>query len=248
MHRPVLGAVQETALIPLYLRARESQRPDAICRDQKAVEIVASLDYDFLRFDDADSVQLDVAVRTEILDEATTAFLERDPESIVVNLGAGLDGRFLRLDNGRVRWFDMDLPDVIQLRRQFYNESPRNRFLAQDAFDLSWIETIGRQPGQAVLAIAEGLFPYVQETRVRHLLCGMAEQLAGAELLCQTISPQYVDQQHRIPAVNKTQAKFQWGIKSGLELTAWDPRIEVLAEWALVDRHRRRWHEVIRRW
>ena len=42
-----LSAVSQTLLIPLYYRAMESQRPDALVRDPKAVELIGQLDYDF---------------------------------------------------------------------------------------------------------------------------------------------------------------------------------------------------------
>ncbi len=38
-----LSGVSETLLIMLYLRAMESQRPDALFNDEKAVELVARI-------------------------------------------------------------------------------------------------------------------------------------------------------------------------------------------------------------
>jgi O-methyltransferase involved in polyketide biosynthesis len=46
---PTLTGVPETLLIPLYYRAQESQRPDAMLNDTKAEEIIRKLDYDFSR-------------------------------------------------------------------------------------------------------------------------------------------------------------------------------------------------------
>ena len=44
---PVLSGVAETLLVPLRNRAMESQRPDAMSKGEKAVEIVAHMGYDF---------------------------------------------------------------------------------------------------------------------------------------------------------------------------------------------------------
>jgi O-methyltransferase involved in polyketide biosynthesis len=44
-----LSDVAETLPITLYIRAMESQRPDALIRDEKAVALVTRLDYDFSR-------------------------------------------------------------------------------------------------------------------------------------------------------------------------------------------------------
>ena len=105
-----LGVVQETLLIPLYFRAKETQRWRGMCRDPWAVEIINSLDYDFRRFD-SPWLQMDVAIRTEIFDEQVQAFLARHAAPLVINLGAGLDGRFFRRLEGRVLWVCFDIPD-----------------------------------------------------------------------------------------------------------------------------------------
>ena len=45
-----LGPVQETLLIPLLGRARETQTDSGLIQDNKAVEIVNTLDYDFSKW------------------------------------------------------------------------------------------------------------------------------------------------------------------------------------------------------
>jgi O-methyltransferase involved in polyketide biosynthesis len=44
-----LSSVAETLLITLYLRAMESQRPDALIKDDKVVALVTQMSYDFDR-------------------------------------------------------------------------------------------------------------------------------------------------------------------------------------------------------
>ena len=46
--QPDLGDVQETLLIPLYYRACETHREDAIIRDKDAVRIIDGLDYMYM--------------------------------------------------------------------------------------------------------------------------------------------------------------------------------------------------------
>lgn len=239
--QPRLGDVQETLLIPLYFRARETQRADAIVRDPHAVRIVAALDYDFSRFDEAKNVGLDCVIRSEVFDEQVSRFMADNPGAFVVNLGAGLDARFWRLDDGRVRWFDLDMPDAIQLRRRFLPEGPRNRSIACSMFDPYWMDQVDATPETPLLVVAEGLFCYFQEQQIRQLLAMLARRWPGVEILFQSISPRYVHRQRRIPAVNQTRARLLWGINSGRQLEAWDPSYRFLGEWALIDRHRRRW-------
>jgi O-methyltransferase involved in polyketide biosynthesis len=239
--QPQLGDVQETLLIPLYFRARETARPDAIVRDPHAVRIVAALDYNFSRFDDATNVALDCIIRSEIFDEQVMRFMSDHPGAVVVNLGAGLDARFLRLDDGHVRWFDLDMPDAIQLRQYFLPDGPRNRSIACSMFDPAWLDQVDAPAGTPILMIAEGLFCYFQEQQIRDLLVMLANRWPGVRVLFQSISPRYVQRDRSIPAVNKTRAKLLWGIEDGRQIESWDARYRYLDQWSLIDRHRRRW-------
>ncbi len=238
---PQLGVVQETLLIPLYFRAMETRRADAIVHDPIAVQIVDSLDYDFSKFDSAWTVYLDIVIRTELFDQRVRAFIDRHPQCVVINLGAGLCGRFHRIDNGCVRWFDQDMPDAIALRRQFFTEGPRNRVLSGSMFDHQWMEEVTTDPAQPVLIVAEGLFCYFEESQLRMLLAAIAKRWPGAEIIFQSISRRFVNRQHEVGAVNRTGATFKWGIDSGHEVAAWDPAYQFLDEWYFIDRHRRRW-------
>jgi O-methyltransferase involved in polyketide biosynthesis len=236
-----LGVIQETLLIPLYFRAKETSRRGGICSDPYAVQIMESLNYDFKRFDSG-WLQLDIAIRTEIFDERVNQFLADHPATLIINLGAGLDGRFFRLDDGRVIWFDLDMPDSIELRNQFYATSERNFVLPYSMFDYQWLEEVKPYlAGREVLVIAEGLFCYFTEAQVKDLFKQLAENIPGVEILFQSISPEYVGQAKNVDAVKRTKAEFFWGCRDGAEVAAWNKDYEFLGDWALIDRHRWRW-------
>ncbi|MDB5101470.1 MAG: tcmP, partial [Cyanobacteria bacterium RYN_339] len=112
-----LEGVEETLLIPLWARAAETRRGDALIRDDRAVELVEQIDYDFKKLSWDWTTQVGVAIRTEILDDATRAFLAKHPDGLIINIAAGLDTRFYRLDNGQLHWVDVDLPNSMALRR-----------------------------------------------------------------------------------------------------------------------------------
>jgi O-methyltransferase involved in polyketide biosynthesis len=239
--KPTLGDVQETLLIPLHFRARETARPDAIVRDPEAVRIVSQIDYDFARFDEARIVGLDCIIRSEIFDERVRAFIERHPDAVIINLGAGLDARFRRVDNGRIRWFDLDLPDAIGLRDRFLPAGGRVTHLAMSMFDPAWLDQVAAPAGTPVLVIAEGLFCYCEEGDIRKLFAAVAAHWPGAHVLFQSISPRYVGREADVEAVNLTRAKLRWGVQSGREVAAWQPGWRFVGEWAFIDRHRHRW-------
>ena len=151
--QPDLGEVQETLLIPLYYRACETLREDAIIRDEDAVRIIDEIDYDFSCFDEAKYVYLDCVIRSEIFDERVERFISNNPNGAILNLGAGLDARFQRVDNGSIRWFDLDFPDVIGIRDQLLPASDRVTHVASSAFDFDWLDALPVSPETPLLSI-----------------------------------------------------------------------------------------------
>jgi O-methyltransferase involved in polyketide biosynthesis len=231
----------ETLLIPLWCRARETLRSDAVLRDPDAVRILAALEYDFSRFERAWMTPLGIAVRTKLIDDAVRDFLARHPGATVVNLAAGLDTRMTRLDDGNAQWYDLDLPEVIELRRAFFPESSRHHLLAKSALDFSWTEDI-TSGGAAILFIAEGFLLYLPEQHVREIFLRIGGHFPGSEMLFDALGAALVGKSRRHDMAGKIPAaEFLWGMKDSRTLEIWDPHIQVIAEWFLTDFHRKRW-------
>ena len=238
-----LGDVQETLLIPLYYRAMESVADRPAFVDQKAIEILPRLNYDFSGFDQAWSLRNDVVTRTVIFDELVADFIKRHPDGRVINLGAGLDARFWRLDNGQIRWYDLDMPDSIALREPFLCTGERNHVIAKSMFDRSWFDDISEVDDDetATLIVAEALFIYFDEALIRDLFDDLTRRFPGAEILFQSICPAIVGRKSVVPILRRTRAELKWGIHTGRELESWDCRPKFLGEWSLVDRLPARW-------
>ena len=47
-----------------------------------------------------------IAIRAKSYGEYVIEFLKSSPDGVVVNIGYGLDSRFSRIDNGRVRFHE----------------------------------------------------------------------------------------------------------------------------------------------
>jgi O-methyltransferase involved in polyketide biosynthesis len=236
-----IGGVPETLLIPLYARAVETRRPDGIIRDEEAVEMVERIDYDFGQFDKAWMSQVGVAIRTEILDQEASAFIGAHPDAVVVNLGAGLCTRFNSVDNGRVTWYELDLPEVIDVKRQFLEDTDRYQFVARSVFDFSWFDEI-RISGKPVLLIAEGLLMYFEEHELGVLFDELVTRFPGAEMLFEMLAPLIVGRSKQHDAVSKVgDAEFKWGLKDSRVLETWNEKMEFVEEWNIFDYHRDRW-------
>ena len=235
-----LEGVSETLLIPLWARATETKGPQPIVRDEYAVDLVEKIDYDFSKFERARMSQVGVSIRTMLLDYATKAFINVHPDCAIVNIGAGLDTRYFRVDNGRIRWYDLDLPEPIRIRKNFFDESSRYKMIAKSVFDFSWQEDV-ETANLPVLFIAEGVFVYFEEAEVKHLMSRLAADFSGAEMLFEMMTPTLVKMQSKHDSVSKTDAVFKWGIKSGRETEAFHPDIRFIEEWNYFDFHKDRW-------
>jgi methyltransferase (TIGR00027 family) len=235
-----LSGVAETLLMTLYIRAMESQRPDALIKDEKAVALVTSMSYDFdrirqLKMDEDDKVG--VILRNREFDRYVRDFLAHNPEAVVVHIGCGLDSRFERVDNGKVEWYDLDLPEVIEQRRKFIgDEKERYHLLAGSAFDGAWLDTVSAHRQRPFLFLAEGVLMYFEEAQVKSLVLMLRDHFSGAELVFDAFSPFLIRANNLRMAISKFGVRYHWGLRRGQELESWGDGIRLLDEWGYFDR------------
>lgn len=246
-----LSGVAETLLIPLYMRAMESQRPDALIQDQKAVELIhqmqreGALRVDFDRIRQIPMNELLKVMRlifTREFDRYTRDFLSRHPEAVMVHIGCGLDSRYERVDNGRVEWFDLDLPEVIDLRSTFIGgEGERYHLLGCSVLENAWLEAVKAHvqcqfdPRRPVLFLAETVFVYFTEAQVRSLVLRLRDQFPGAELVFDGWRPFEVWLGNRFLARSPFAGLMHWGLWRGQEIEGWGKDIRLLGEWGFFD-------------
>jgi O-methyltransferase involved in polyketide biosynthesis len=232
-----LPPLARTLLIPLAYRAIESQRPDPLLQDERAVALSSQFDEDFRKWAKPNGMdQIATMMRARQLDRYVQAFLSRHPDGIVVDIGCGLDTRPDRIDNGQNLWYGLDLPEVIALRRSLLPEGPRQRLAARSVLDFGWMEEIAAQRG-AVIFIAEGVFPYFEEDDVRRIILALKDRFPGAELAFDALSPFSIRIHKLNPAIRKASVHLHWGLMDGKTLEAWAPGIHLLEEWKYFDQN-----------
>ena len=99
--------------------------------------------------------------------------------------GDGLETSFTRVDNGRIKWVAVDLPESIALRLQFLPDTPRHRNVACSALDFRWMDAVDVSRG--VVVTAQGLLMYFEPAHVRELIRQCAGRFAGGWLIFDTI-------------------------------------------------------------
>lgn len=229
--KPELGTVQETLLLPLVARAEEAGWKESILKDMKAVELVRQLDFDHKRAlsNMMEPGILGLAVRALKMDREIKRFIATHVHGKVLNIGAGLDTAFYRCDNGKVIWYDLDLPDAMSVRRKLLPPpNDRVHYLAKSMFDYSWVDDIG-DISEGLLIIIPGVLPYFKEHEVREFFLQLAPLLPGANVMFDATSNLgrlFISR--RIRNAGMPNASLGWGVISATQIEAWSPLIKVV--------------------
>jgi len=236
IHPVTLGSVRKTLLLPLWGRAVEARKPRPLLIDSAAVRIIDSIAYDFstiaahINF----VTRLSWIARSLHIDRTIRQFLARYPSATIVNLGCGLDTTFERVDNERLRWYDLDLPDVVELRSQYIQQRPRRHFIAASILDDAWMN--GLASVDPMLFVAAGLLYYFTESDVKSVLGRLADQFPGSELIFDACSVRGVRIANRRVIRDggmDADAQLKWGLGKAAEIESWDRRFTVLAEYPI---------------
>ena len=223
---PILGDVQETMLGPLWARAKYSQLYPDILDDKKSSEIIKKIDYDFTKVQEylGEWRGIGLLVRARNFDNAVMKYIEKFPEATIVNVGAGLDTTFYRVDNGSIKWYDLDLPDAIEFRRKYIPEPTRCYYISKSALDYSWFDEVEFNLDKGLFIITGGFIYYFQETEISALFGALAKKFPSGELIFDCVSNLAIKVAHKRAKKAGAETPF-WYIGVG------DP-IKTLAKWS----------------
>ena len=252
-----ISNVSETLLIPLYSRALESKTEKPIIVDKKAIEITDELNKIFeksnsllyqnlakgkSRKTNSKKLNVAMALRTRKFDSYCISFLNENPNGTIVELGCGLSTRCSRMENDKGIWYDLDFPEVINIRKEFFKESERYHFIASSVLDFEWMEKI-KEKNNKILFIAEGLLMYFQEEDAKNLVISMQNHFPGCYLACEVVNSYLVNVLKRKMWRKKFQrdygfgkdTSFYFGVKEGRDFEKWNKGITFLEEWTYFD-------------
>lgn len=207
--KPVLNGTAETMLQSFYARAKYSKSPKHKFYDAKAVELVEKIDYDFSAAEKDSTMSNGVIARTIVFDELVKDFIDKNPDCVIVNIACGLDTRFYRMDNGRITWYNLDLPETIKVRDQIYGESGRVSTIGISALDSSWAEKVTVRG--KMLFIIEGLSMYLTPEENKKILSIIRDNFDNATVMFECIAKKWVSKEHIEKSIKSTGAKFIFG-------------------------------------
>jgi len=232
-----LRGAQATLLITLYAKALDQRSRHPILNDERAAQIVEMIDYDFENLTGfGDSIMMPLRARQ--YDEWLRAFLAAHPDAVVLNLGCGLDTRVSRVEPlATVRWFDIDFPEVIDLRKNFYTDGSNYTMLASSLSEEAWLDRIPR--GLPAAVVAEGVFEYLEVEEAKTLLHRITSHFPEGHVLFDCLSS-FAVKSGRTELETKTGAVHKWAVDDIREVDALEPRLRRIDNLSLLKTRYRR--------
>ena len=176
-----LTPMEQTAFLTEYARALDSQWPRPILGDRLAYDVVGKIDYDFAGLGVQSSVACQTALRAKMLDDRVRAFVAEHPDAVVVDLGAGLDSGFYRVDPPpSVDWYSVDLPGITGLRDQVLPANAHSHSVPISLADEAWPDAIPAE--RPTMLIADGLFAFLSEAMIAGIFRRITDHFASGEL------------------------------------------------------------------
>jgi len=226
----LLSEEKETLFITLRAKALDSRLAHSILHDDKADEIHKSIDYDFNKYGkNNDNLMV---VRARQYDEWIKEYLEANQYASVVYIGCGLDTRIDRIKPpASVNWFDLDFPEVIDVRKHFYSDKAGYRMIESSAKEESWFNQI--PDNCPVLVIAEGVLVYFTYDEVKVLFQRILDHFTHGEIIFDTINT-FARDYGKEELKARTGAEYKWAVDDDAEIRAISPRLQKITELPLL--------------
>ncbi len=170
----------KTLYIPLYGKALVSKK-GIILKDKKAEEIWGKEGFSLGGKSRSKWLAYFMGMRAAVIDEWTEKMLRENPESIVLHIGCGLDSRIERVDAPYALWYDIDLPEVIDVRKEYFSESEKYRMLGASAMETGWAEDL--PDAENAVLIMEGVSMYLSEEGINRLFAAFSEKYRSVKIV-----------------------------------------------------------------
>jgi O-methyltransferase involved in polyketide biosynthesis len=233
LHVDLSGAPQ-TMLATFYAKAVDAGLEKPILGDRFAKEIVDRIDYDWTKTSITAANSPAVTTRSANFDNWARQFLNVHPEAVVLHLGCGLDARVFRLDPGPgVEWYDIDYPDVAQLRTQLYPTREHCHVIAASVTDPTWFAEVPHD--RPTLMIGEGLTMYLTRQDGITLLRRVVDHAPSGELQFDAFNRAGIKSQWTNTVVRRSGARLYWGIDGPDDILTAVPGVRLLSWVSAID-------------
>jgi methyltransferase (TIGR00027 family) len=243
-----LNTVSETALITLKSRAVETERKSPIIHDPQSLMLLDKLNS--LELSDGQKRILErnppkalssyVALRARKFDAYASAFIKDNPSGLVISLGAGFDTRYWRISAGAGKYFEVDLPEVVSVKKDILGDGLEYELIGCSVLENEWMEQLAAKQKENILFLAEGLLMYLPEKEVIRLFQQLASSFTNSQIVFEVVNRKYtmgfrkkmVESKMKRRSGTEAGASYSYGISEGKDIQAYADNLKVLEEWS----------------
>ncbi|TCC56565.1 class I SAM-dependent methyltransferase [Kribbella pittospori] len=227
---PAFTPLEDSLWLTLCCRALDNRRPTPVLGDAMADQIVRTSGYDYEKLKIDTNLLLNATIRAKKMDEVASRFIDRHPDAVGVDLGAGLDTRQERLaPPDTVEWYDVDFPEVVTARRELIPERPHTHNIAADVNEKGWLDAVPSD--KPAIIVADGLFGFLSQDEVTSLLDRLVEHFPSGNLVFNSYT-KFAVWAARHSRGTKTVAdliKFP-GVDNPRDFEQWNPKLQLIKE------------------
>jgi len=179
-----IEGVASTLFVPMVARIDVSKRFPEFFYDEKSLELEEFLPEAAWK-GASEYTNIVSSSRYYNMDNMTVAFIEKHKTCNVVFLGAGLDTAYHRITK-RLGWRDthyygVDLPEVIEKRKEFCGVDSREVMIGGDMFAMEWVDSV--DTGLPTLLLVSGVFQYFREPKILAFIRALKRAFVHGELI-----------------------------------------------------------------
>lgn len=221
-----LSYISKTALLTLYVRAKDYESNRSVLHDEQSWRAYRQIKptEDLFSVHKGWKSYYGILGRARVFDQEITKFINQYHNAIIVSLGSGLDTEFYRVDNGHIDWYNIDFPDVIKIREELFEEHPRVHNIGASILDQTWIKEIKRD-NRPLLFISEGVLMYLSESDVQKFLYILTDYFKGSTAYFDFVYRGLVGRVKHHDILRDMSVEFTFGVKDGSEICTLNPNI-----------------------
>lgn len=150
------------------------------------------------------------ARRAQAFDQIANRFIAENPNCTVINLACGFDTRFWRIESGKCSYIELDLPEVINLKKKLLEDQPACEQIGASVLDTAWIDQVTTNGNTHFLLIAEGLFDWLLQQDAVRLLKEIGARFSLSQLVLDKIPGKYT--QGIWKTLMRWHSRIEWGL------------------------------------
>jgi O-methyltransferase involved in polyketide biosynthesis len=213
---------KETLFITLYAKSMDYQSRKSVLNDKTAYDIINSLNCDFKMFKGLGGKV--TVIRTKQIDNWVNDFINKYQNTVVLNLGCGLDARINRINPQKsVIWYDIDFPEVIKIRKKYFYERKGYNTLETSITEDNWYKNIPKE--YPTIITADGVLEYLTKDEIKILFERLFNYFSNGEIIFDIMSS-YAVKAGKNGLKETTGAEHKWLVDNIYEIDDYNKKLK----------------------